>query len=122
MSDQLDPKQPNLYTKEQILNSSELQGELLKMASEPHDLEDGGMYVPARHFPKQVADRTRDMMAALGVDNVMLLTDLALGTLFWAMGERMAGKLVGSVNITDDFEDAPLPFLENLDSSKFDKR
>ena len=110
------------FTREQILSNAALQSELLRMSSQPHDLEDGGMYIPPRRFSPAVTARARDMMATLGVEDVMQLTDMALQTVFWAIGERMAGKLVGSVNITDDFETSPLPFLMGIDSGEFSRQ
>jgi len=106
--------------KKQLLQDAALQSELLNLASVPHKNEDGSLYIPPRILPPQIAQHAQDMMDALGIDNVMQLTDMAYETLYWALGERIAGKQVGSVTADDEFSETPVRYLLNIDMAAFE--
>lgn len=109
------------FTKHDVLTNGALQAELLQLATKPHDLEDGGMYVPPRRFSPEVAANVKSMVAALDVPSVMVMLDMAMMTLYWAVDQKIRGNDIGAVDPNDEFVEADLPFLQAINPSDFER-
>jgi len=103
------------YTVDEILNDERLLARLFRLSNVPHEFGDGNIYVPPRRIQGAMADRAKDLMAAVGVKDILQLTDLAFNALDWMVDRRLDGEEIGSVNAHDDFAGAGLAFIDQID-------